>query len=162
MPPARARVTAPNVLFILADDLGWADLGCYGSDTISTPNLDRLAAHGVRFTHAYAGSPWCSPTRISLYTGRFPGRLAAGAVVRDFNRFLVDTVRKFTGFAILYGEDDVQAAFTGDGTLTRTMSWRDYAGQGGADVRALHDAAATALAIEIGPLIARGWTLANT
>ncbi|MFV0309647.1 MAG: sulfatase-like hydrolase/transferase [Desertimonas sp.] len=68
----------PNVVFILADDLGWADLGCYGSDEITTPNLDRLAAQGVRFTHAYASSPWCSPTRIALYTGRYPGRLPAG------------------------------------------------------------------------------------
>ncbi len=68
----------PNVLFILADDLGWADLGCYGSPHIKTPNLDRLAAEGVRFTHAYAGSSWCSPTRFSLYTGRNPGRLDAG------------------------------------------------------------------------------------
>jgi len=68
----------PNILFILADDLGWADLGCYGSTTIRTPNLDQLAAQGIRFTHGYAGSPWCSSTRISLYTGRYPGRLQAG------------------------------------------------------------------------------------
>ena len=70
--------TPPNVLFILADDLGWADLGCFGSPHIVTPNLDRLAAEGIRFTHAYAGSSWCSPTRFSLYTGRNPGRLSAG------------------------------------------------------------------------------------
>jgi arylsulfatase A-like enzyme len=68
----------PNVVFILADDLGWADLGCFGSTEIATPNLDRLATQGVRFTHAYASSPWCSPTRIALYTGRYPGRLPAG------------------------------------------------------------------------------------
>ncbi|MDA8370275.1 MAG: sulfatase-like hydrolase/transferase [Nocardiopsaceae bacterium] len=68
----------PNILFILADDLGWADLGCYGSSAIRTPNLDRLAAEGVRFTHGYAGSPWCSSTRVSLYTGRIPGRLQVG------------------------------------------------------------------------------------
>jgi arylsulfatase A-like enzyme len=72
------RTDPPNVIFILADDLGWADLGCYGSTEIATPNLDRLAADGVRFTHAYAGSSWCSPTRISLYTGRSPGRLVCG------------------------------------------------------------------------------------
>jgi arylsulfatase A-like enzyme len=72
------RPAPPNVVFILADDLGWADLSCYGSGAIRTPNLDRLAAEGVRFTHAYAGSSWCSPTRISLYTGRNPGRLPAG------------------------------------------------------------------------------------
>ncbi len=68
----------PNIVFVLADDLGWADLGCFGSTEIETPNLDRLAAEGIRFTHAYAPSPWCSPTRIALYTGRYPGRLDAG------------------------------------------------------------------------------------
>ncbi len=68
----------PNLLFILADDLGWADLGCFGSPHISTPNLDRLGAEGIRFTDAYAGSSWCSPTRFSLYTGRTPGRLECG------------------------------------------------------------------------------------
>lgn len=68
----------PNIVFILADDLGWADLSCYGSPHIRTPNIDRLAANGVRFTHAYSGSPWCSPARVSLYTGRSPGRLEVG------------------------------------------------------------------------------------
>ncbi|MFC9219253.1 sulfatase [Streptomyces hygroscopicus] len=68
----------PNILFILGDDLGWADLSCYGSPHIRTPHLDRLAAQGVRFTDGYAGSSTCSPTRISLYTGRYPGRVEAG------------------------------------------------------------------------------------
>jgi arylsulfatase A-like enzyme len=68
----------PNILLIMADDLGWADLSSYGAPHIATPHLDRLAKEGVRFTDAYAGSPTCSPTRISLYTGRYPGRLHAG------------------------------------------------------------------------------------
>lgn len=72
------RAPQPNIVFILADDLGWADLGCYGSTEISTPNIDRLAAGGVRFTHAYSASPWCSQTRVALYTGRYPGRLSVG------------------------------------------------------------------------------------
>lgn len=72
------RSERPNVLFIFADDLGWADLSCYGSPGIDTPNLDRLARQGVRFTDGYAGSATCSPTRISLYTGRYPGRIPAG------------------------------------------------------------------------------------
>lgn len=59
----------PNILFILGDDLGWADLSSYGSPHIRTPNLDRLARQGVRFTNAYSGSATCSPTRFSLYTG---------------------------------------------------------------------------------------------
>jgi arylsulfatase A-like enzyme len=68
----------PNIVFILADDLGWGDLGVYGSLHHSTPTLDRLSADGVRFRHAYAASPTCSPTRIALYTGRYPGRLVVG------------------------------------------------------------------------------------
>lgn len=69
---------APNLIVILADDLGAADLGCYGSLSIHTPNLDRLAAEGVRFTDGYSASPTCSPTRISLYTGRYAARLEVG------------------------------------------------------------------------------------
>ncbi|AEV86051.1 N-acetylgalactosamine 6-sulfate sulfatase [Actinoplanes sp. SE50] len=68
----------PNILFIFADDLGWADLSSYGSPDIKTPNLDRLASSGVRFTQAYSGGAVCSPTRMSLYTGRYPGRLPGG------------------------------------------------------------------------------------
>src|SRR5579859_554556 len=64
----------PNIVLILCDDLGWADLGCYGSKYHKTPNLDRLAASGVRFTDAYAACPVCSPTRASLLTGRYPQR----------------------------------------------------------------------------------------
>ncbi|QEU93338.1 sulfatase family protein [Streptomyces kanamyceticus] len=72
------RAKRPNILFILGDDLGWADLSSYGSPHIKTPHLDRLARQGVRFTDAYSGSATCSPTRFSLYTGRFPGRTEGG------------------------------------------------------------------------------------
>ena len=65
----------PNVVLIVADDLGWADLGCYGSRFHRTPNLDRLAAEGCRFTQAYAACPVCSPTRAALMTGKYPARL---------------------------------------------------------------------------------------
>jgi arylsulfatase A-like enzyme len=61
-----------NVVMILIDDLGWTDLGCYGSDVHNTPRLDRLAQQGVRFTDAYAAAPNCSPTRSSLLTGQSP------------------------------------------------------------------------------------------
>jgi len=64
----------PNIVFILADDLGWSDLACYGADLHETPNLDRLAAHGVRFTQAYAMSV-CSPTRAAVMTGKHAARL---------------------------------------------------------------------------------------
>ena len=75
---AQGRPSAPNILFIVADDMGWADLGCYGNTEIDTPTLDGLARDGIRFTHAYSASPWCSPMRFGLYTGRNPGRLEAG------------------------------------------------------------------------------------
>jgi arylsulfatase A-like enzyme len=65
----------PNFLFILVDDLGGTDLGCYGSTYYETPNLDRLAAEGVRFTDAYASCPVCSPTRASIMTGKYPARV---------------------------------------------------------------------------------------
>jgi arylsulfatase A-like enzyme len=65
----KERKTLPNVVFIMADDLGYGDLGCYGQDKISTPNIDRLAKEGMRFTQAYAGSSVCAPSRSSLMTG---------------------------------------------------------------------------------------------
>lgn len=64
-----------NILLILADDLGWRDLGCTGSTFYETPALDRLAAQGMRFTQAYAAANVCSPTRASLLTGKYPARL---------------------------------------------------------------------------------------
>src|SRR3954465_10143905 len=65
----------PNIVFILADDLGWADLGCYDSTFYKTPNLDNLARQGMRFTDAYGAAPICSPTRASILTGKYPARL---------------------------------------------------------------------------------------
>ncbi|HTT64249.1 MAG TPA: sulfatase [Bryobacteraceae bacterium] len=69
-PPPR-----PNIIFFLLDDLGWRDFGCYGSRFYETPNIDRLASEGVRFTNAYAACPVCSPTRASILTGKYPARL---------------------------------------------------------------------------------------
>jgi len=65
---------APNFVFILVDDLGWADLGCYGSTFHESPNIDRLAGESLRFTNAYAACPVCSPTRTSIMTGKYPAR----------------------------------------------------------------------------------------
>lgn len=70
----RAAESRPNVVLILADDLGWADLGCYGSKFHQTPHLDRMAAEGLRFTQAYAACPVCSPTRAAILTGKYPQR----------------------------------------------------------------------------------------
>ncbi|MEI8290174.1 MAG: sulfatase [Verrucomicrobiota bacterium] len=65
----------PNIIFILADDLGWTDLGCFGSKYYETPNLDRLASQGMRFTDAYSSCTVCSPSRASILTGQYPARL---------------------------------------------------------------------------------------
>ena len=65
----------PNFVFFLLDDMGWKDLGCFGSPFYETPNIDRLAAQGMRFTNAYAACPVCSPTRASIMTGKYPARL---------------------------------------------------------------------------------------
>ena len=66
---------ALNVIFILADDMGWADAGCYGADLHETPHIDALARQGVRFTQAYAGSSVCTPTRACILAGKYPARL---------------------------------------------------------------------------------------
>ncbi len=76
---ASASARAPNVVFILADDLGYGEVGCYGQSKIRTPNLDRMAAEGLRFTRHYSGNAVCAPSRCVLMTGRHPGR----AFIRD-------------------------------------------------------------------------------
>ena len=65
----------PNIILILADDLGWTDLSCYGSKLYETPHLDRLAREGVKFTQAYSACTVCSPTRAAILTGKYPARL---------------------------------------------------------------------------------------
>lgn len=67
--------TPPNVVFFLVDDLGWTDLGSFGSKFYETPNLDRLVKSGIKFTQAYTASPVCSPTRASIMTGKYPSKM---------------------------------------------------------------------------------------
>lgn len=76
---APSETRPPNVVFILADDLGYGELGCYGQDKIRTPNIDRIAFEGVRFTQHYSGSPVCAPSRCVLLTGLHTGH----AYIRD-------------------------------------------------------------------------------
>jgi arylsulfatase A-like enzyme len=96
-----AEIHKPNIVFILADDLGYGDLGCYGQKIVPTPNLDRMAAEGTRFTQAYAGSSCCGPSRCSLMTGLHPGHMT----VRDNGGSLTEqdttvaTVLKRAGYA---------------------------------------------------------------
>src|SRR5215468_8506621 len=65
--------SSPNIVFILADDLGYGDLGCYGQKQIKTPCIDQMAAEGMRFTQCYAGSTVCAPSRCCLMTGKHTG-----------------------------------------------------------------------------------------
>ena len=64
----------PNVVIIIADDLGYGDLGCFGNSTLQTPHLDKLAAQGLKLTHNVAADTMCSPSRAALLTGRYPVR----------------------------------------------------------------------------------------
>jgi arylsulfatase A-like enzyme len=72
----------PNILLILVDDLGYGDLSCYGAEDMKTPNLDKIAASGVRFENFYANCPVCSPTRASIMTGRYPDMVGVPGVIR--------------------------------------------------------------------------------
>ena len=76
----------PNIVFLLADDLGWTGLRCFGSDFYETPNLDRLAATGMKFTNAYSACTVCSPTRASIMTGMYPARLHLTDFIAGQNR----------------------------------------------------------------------------
>ena len=94
---ARGENPKRNFLFILVDDLGWMDLGCQGSTFYETPNIDRLAAEGMRFTDAYANCPVCSPTRASVLTGRYmekDGNTIAD-IVADDQSLILNTSRGF-------------------------------------------------------------------
>jgi arylsulfatase A-like enzyme len=90
----------PNILFILIDDLGWRDLSCYGSDFYETPNIDRLAGEGLRFTDAYASCPVCSPTRASLLTGRYPARVGVTQFIGAHNVGRLGDVPYFHGLPL--------------------------------------------------------------
>ncbi len=85
-PGRAAERRPPNIVVILADDLGYADLGCYGNRAVSTPNIDRLAEEGMRFTDFHSNGPMCSPTRAALLTGRYQNRMgieSALGLMRD-------------------------------------------------------------------------------
>src|SRR4026209_773575 len=73
-----ATNSRPNIIFILADDMGWGDLSCYGRPDYRTPNIDLLASQGTRFTDAYSASAVCTPTRCGYITGRCPARFRIG------------------------------------------------------------------------------------
>jgi arylsulfatase A-like enzyme len=74
----RAPTDRPNIILINCDDLGYGDLGCYGSDRNKTPTLDRMAEEGMRFTDFYMAAPVCSPSRGAMMTGCYPRRIGFG------------------------------------------------------------------------------------
>ena len=71
---AATAAAKPNIIVIMADDLGYGDLGCYGADCVPTPNIDRLASEGLRFTSGYCSASTCTPTRFSFLTGTYAFR----------------------------------------------------------------------------------------
>lgn len=84
--PTRAQAAPPNIVFILADDVGYSDLSCTGADDISTPNIDQLARSGVRFTSYYAPCPTCTPTRAAILTGCYPQRVGLPVVLNPSDK----------------------------------------------------------------------------
>ena len=94
-PAVKTDHQKPNIIFVLADDLGYGDLGSYGQDSLLTPNLDQMAKEGMRFTECYAGNTVCCPSRSSLLTGLHPGHARHRANYapfkgRDFARVAFD------------------------------------------------------------------------
>ncbi len=93
---AAQPASPPNIIFILADDLGYGELGCYGQQLIATPHLDRMAAEGMKFTQVYAGSTVCAPSRSVLMTGKHLGRTTvrgnAGRINMDAQSLAADDV----------------------------------------------------------------------
>ena len=79
-----AQSRKPNIIYIMCDDMGYGDLGCYGQPFIHTPNIDRMASEGMRFTQAYAGSPVSAPSRASLMTGQHTGHTEVWGQSRVF------------------------------------------------------------------------------
>ncbi len=118
MPVAVASERTPNVVFFLVDDLGWTDVGCYGSTFYETPHLDEFAESSVRFTQAYAACHVCSPTRASIMTGKYPARLQ-----------LTDWLpgRKDFSFQVLTNAVTCQQLPLAESTLAETLKENGFA-----------------------------------
>ena len=84
-----AEKRPPNIVLLYSDDIGWGDLGCYGSKVIPTPNLDKLAAQGTRFTSGYCTSATCTPSRYSLLTGEYAWRRQGTGVLPGDARLII-------------------------------------------------------------------------
>lgn len=111
----RPDAPKPNVIIILTDDLGYGDLGCYGSRSIRTPNLDRLAREGARFTDFYTCNSLCTPSRAGLLTGRYPQRTGLDWILRPEPSFKSTLVTRFGQIMARLGISDVGKAPALDG-----------------------------------------------
>ncbi|MAJ15733.1 MAG: hypothetical protein CBC27_01875 [Opitutia bacterium TMED67] len=105
----------PNIIFILADDLGWSELGCYGNRFNETPHIDRLAKRGIRYTNAYSSAPVCSPYRAALLTGQYPARIGILDYLRPdsengLSTNLITFPKKNERFGIHYWHDRQMAS----------------------------------------------------
>ena len=92
LPPSASLSAAdkPNIIFILTDDVGYGDVGCYGATHVKTPNMDRLAREGLRFTDAHSASAVCTPSRFALLTGEYPFRKNLWGPVMNPSPLVVD------------------------------------------------------------------------
>ncbi len=121
----RSAAAAPdaklNVVFILIDDLGWADLACYGSTFHETPNIDRLAKQGMRFTDAYAACPVCSPTRASILTGKYPATVNLTDFIAGHWRPYAKLIVPKFNLQLLFAEDTMAEALKRAGYRTATF-----------------------------------------
>jgi len=124
--PARRRRPSgrPNVVVVSIDDLGWDEMGCYGNGFNETPEIDRLAAEGARFTQAYAAAPLCSPTRAALVTGRYPGRVGITDFLRPETAVSDHHLdeRRTTSVAEVLGRRGYTSGLIGKWHLTETYS----------------------------------------
>jgi len=133
---AQNAPTKPNIIFILADDLGYGDLGCYGQKRIQTPNIDRIAAGGVRFTQVYAGDTVCAPSRCALMTGKHVGHCRIRGNKQDAylesSEVTVATVLKRAGYRTgIFGKWGLGGAGTpGVPNLQGFDEWFGYLDQG--------------------------------
>lgn len=116
---ARAGVSRPNIVIIMADDLGWGDIGCYGSEGINTPSLDRLAEGGAKLTSFFSSGPVCSPSRAGLLTGRYPARLGINGVFFPSRNPTTPLIHACTGMGMGMDTDEI--------ILAERLKQADYA-----------------------------------
>jgi arylsulfatase A len=108
--PAQAAADKPNIVLILVDDLGYGDTGCYGANKVKTPNIEKLASEGRRFTDAHSASSVSTPSRYALLTGEYPFRKKLWGPVMNPSPLVIDTART-TIASLLKGQSYATACF---------------------------------------------------